>query len=43
LNFRYVFLHETGISRKLLLFPMLYGTGTCVFWRREAAELNSWT
>src|ERR1700733_11551275 len=42
LNFRYVFLHETDISRKLLLFPLLYGTGTCVFWHREAAELNRW-
>jgi len=23
-----------------VLFPLLYGTGTCVFWRREADELG---
>jgi hypothetical protein len=23
-----------------VLSPVLYGTGTCVFWRREAEELS---
>ncbi len=39
-EFPVCFLHESGISGKHVLFPMLYGTGTCVFWRREAEELS---
>jgi hypothetical protein len=40
IGFPVCFLHETRFSRKHMLSPVLYGTGTCVFWRREAEELS---
>jgi hypothetical protein len=40
IEFPVCFLHETRFTRKHVLSPVLYGTGTCVFWRREAEELS---
>jgi hypothetical protein len=34
IRFPVCFLHESRFSRKHVLFPVLYGAGTGVFWRR---------